>query len=422
MQGSQPLSLRRNFSWTFLGNIVYAGCQWGMLVVLAKLGRPEMVGQFTLGLAVTAPIILFCNLQLRQIQATDSQQTYSFQDYWSLRIVTTFIACLIILGVALMNHHDTERVLVILLVGASKAIEALSDVLYGWLQQRERMDQLAHSTILHGMVTLGALGITVAISGNLVLGLVGLLVGRAFVLVINDISVCRKLGLDTQAFAIRSKGDRPGFQTFLSRRVQTVFRLLRITLPMGLVMMLISLNTNIPRYFIEAHVGSRELGIFAAMAYLQVVGTTLVSALGQSASPRLAQYHHLANHRAFKQLMVKLMSIAVGIGSLGVVIAQFYGKELLSMIYSSEFAEHSDIFVWLMVATGLLYVVSFLGYAATAQRKIRLQPVVLLTSVASSLVACQLLVPNYGLTGAAIATIITSTAMTFGYIVLLVFG
>ncbi len=29
-------SLRWNFSWTFVGNIIYSGCQWGMLVVLAK--------------------------------------------------------------------------------------------------------------------------------------------------------------------------------------------------------------------------------------------------------------------------------------------------------------------------------------------------------------------------------------------------
>ena len=52
------LSLRANFSWTFMGRVVYVGCQWGMLTVLAKLGSPEMVGRFSLGLAVTAPIIL----------------------------------------------------------------------------------------------------------------------------------------------------------------------------------------------------------------------------------------------------------------------------------------------------------------------------------------------------------------------------
>jgi len=72
------LSLRANFSWTFVGNVVYAGCQWGMLVVLAKLGSPETVGLFALGLAVTAPVIQFVNLQLRGAQVTDAAHEYQF--------------------------------------------------------------------------------------------------------------------------------------------------------------------------------------------------------------------------------------------------------------------------------------------------------------------------------------------------------
>lgn len=77
-QSFEPLSLRQNFSWTFVGNVVYAACQWGMLVALTKLGTPEMVGQFTLGLAVTSPVFLFSNLQLRTLMATDAKQEYHF--------------------------------------------------------------------------------------------------------------------------------------------------------------------------------------------------------------------------------------------------------------------------------------------------------------------------------------------------------
>ncbi len=35
---TNALSIHENFSWTFAGNVVYAGSQWGILVVLAKLG------------------------------------------------------------------------------------------------------------------------------------------------------------------------------------------------------------------------------------------------------------------------------------------------------------------------------------------------------------------------------------------------
>jgi polysaccharide biosynthesis protein PslG len=47
MKQLKPLTLRRNFSWTFIGNVVYTACQWGMLVVLAKLGSSEMRGLTT---------------------------------------------------------------------------------------------------------------------------------------------------------------------------------------------------------------------------------------------------------------------------------------------------------------------------------------------------------------------------------------
>src|ERR1043166_3883519 len=84
--------LRANFLWTLCGTLVYSGCQWGLLVVLAKLGNAEMVGQFALGLAITAPALMFSNLQLRSVLATDASGEYSFGDYLGLRLVMTVAA------------------------------------------------------------------------------------------------------------------------------------------------------------------------------------------------------------------------------------------------------------------------------------------------------------------------------------------
>ena len=54
-------------------------------------------------------------------------------------------------------------------------------------------------------------------------------------------------------------------------------------LPLTLAGLLISLNTNLPRYFIEIHLGEASLGIFSAMAYLIVAGGMLITSLGQAA-------------------------------------------------------------------------------------------------------------------------------------------
>src|SRR5574342_848343 len=79
--------MKRNVAWALAGNVVYAGCQWAMLVALAKLCSPEMVGQFALGVAVTSPVVLLTGLQLRAALATDVTGTFSLEEYLGLRLI-----------------------------------------------------------------------------------------------------------------------------------------------------------------------------------------------------------------------------------------------------------------------------------------------------------------------------------------------
>jgi O-antigen/teichoic acid export membrane protein len=105
----------------------------------------------------------------------------------------------------------------------------------------------------------------------------------------------------------------------------------------------------------------------------------------------------------------------------GALIAAVAGHRVLSLLYSPEFAEHSGLLVRLMVAAALWYITSILGYAATAKRKIRKQPIVLLTTILISALSCYWLVPTAGLLGAANSMLITSAVAMVGYFWLLIF-
>ena len=74
-----------------------------MLVVLAKFGSPEMVGNFALALAVTAPVFMLTNLQLRAIQAIDVKDQYVYGDYLALRLFGTALALTVILAMVLFS-------------------------------------------------------------------------------------------------------------------------------------------------------------------------------------------------------------------------------------------------------------------------------------------------------------------------------
>ncbi|WP_193194508.1 lipopolysaccharide biosynthesis protein [Nostoc sp. MG11] len=405
LQNSQPLSLRRNFYWTFAGNMIYAGCQWGMLVVLAKLGTPEMVGRFTLGLAVTAPIILFSNLNLRAVQATDAKQQYRFGDYLLLRLITILLAVVVIIGLTLVGGYRGETALVILVIGLAKGIESISDVFYGLLQQRERMDRIAKSMIFKGLLSLIALSGGVFITKSVAWGAVGLAFVWLFILIIYDIPTSIQLiGVNNLQACLTLA--REFFKMQNVRRspwpidIKTLKELLWLTLPLGFVMMLISLQTNIPRYFIERYLGERELGIFAAIAYLQLVGITVVLALGQSATPRLAKYYASGDRSLFKTLLIKLIGVGVILGVVGVLLALVAGQEILTILYRPEYARYSNLFVGVMVAAGIGYIGSYLNFGITATRVFERFTIPYLLLTLLTVATSWLLIPNFGLVGA----------------------
>ena len=83
------VSLRSNFAWTFAGNAVYAAGQWALLSLIAKRGGSEMLGQYALALAITAPVAMLSHLNLRAVIATDVAGKHPFGDYLVVRFGAT---------------------------------------------------------------------------------------------------------------------------------------------------------------------------------------------------------------------------------------------------------------------------------------------------------------------------------------------
>jgi O-antigen/teichoic acid export membrane protein len=420
----QPLTLRRNFSWTLIGNLIYAASQWGMLVVLAKLGNLEMVGQFTLGLAITAPIITFTNLQLRGLQATDALEQYSFGHYFGLRIISTGLALVMIGAIALVSGYPWTTALIILLIGISKSIEAISDVFYGLLQQHERMDRIAVSLMIKGPLSLVLLALGIYFTGTLWWGILGLIAAWLFVLIFSDVQSAVLLLRHLSATQRDSKTTANKVSYAMSPKWQpkVLLRLIALALPMGFVMLFVSLNVNIPRYFLEQRLGIEDLGIFAAISYLMVAGKLVVSSLAMSADARLAKYYASGNLAAFRNLLLKLLGIGAILGGIGVLMALFAGREILSILYKPEYGQRNDIFILVMVAALIDYLFAFLGHGMTAARYFRVQIPLLATVSLASVLSSLFLIPILGMQGAALSLIISTFVGVMGSLGVLVYA
>jgi O-antigen/teichoic acid export membrane protein len=385
-------SLRRNVAWALVGNVVYAGSQWAMLVILAKLTSPMAVGQFALGLALTAPIVLLLNLQLRAAQATDARGHYQFGDYLALRLATVGLTFVTVVAAVLVLGYRRETALVVAGIALAKCAESITDIFHGLFQRRERMDLIAKSGMAKSALSLAAFYGGLYLGHHVAWGVAGLALAWTAMLVGYDIPQARRL-------ARQDSGGRLSLRPRWRRR--SIGPLVRVTLPLGIGAMLLALNVNLPRYFVEHLLGERSLGIYAALAYFVVAGSTVVSAIGESAVPRLANYHAHGDSAAYRTLVGKLLLAASVIGALGVIVTMAGGRLLLQWVYGPDYAAAAPVFVWIMVAGLLMYIAVVLGYGLVAARRFPEQLLLLICTALVTVGTCAILIPRWGLAGAA---------------------
>lgn len=392
--------LRRNLAWTLAGDAIYAACQWGMLIVLAKLGRPDMVGQFALGLAITAPVMILTNLSLRPIVATEHVGGSYFRDYLSLRLISSGLALALIIGIAVTAGYRQETLLIILVVGLAKAIEAISDIFYGLLQQHERMDRIATSMMLKGVLSLAALAISVASTGQALGGLIAMAMVWVVVLLTYDVPN----GIAVLSAAGVQEGIRPRWDR------EALGNIARLAWPLGLTAMFVSATAFVPRYFVERYGGEEQLGIFAAMAYLMVAGSMVMNALCQTAIPRLARHYAGGERDSFRALLFKLVIVGSALGAAGLSLVLGFGGEVLNILYTPEYARHADVLVWIMVAAAIDYIGTCLSWGVTSTREFHHFSIPYFLVASLAVIASAILVPTHGLLGAAWVLCLLATA------------
>ena len=394
MSGKQQgrLSLRRNFSWILVGSMVENGSKWAMFILLTKLTSPEEVGSFSLALAVTTPITILTQLQLRAALITDAGEEHPFGAYRALRLISVVVSMLIVgaVGVGLYGVGYTGAL--IAMVGLSQVMTSLRDIWMGLSQKQERMDVTATGNMIDGFASLVLFAALLVAIGDVLWAVGGMVVARLATLFFYDMPHARATMDDGQSDAL--VWHRPA-----------LVRLFWKVLPLGLTTALVSLNSNIPQYFNEEYLGRENVAFFAAIFYFVLAAWLVVASLGRAASPRLARLYRSADRRRFSALLWKLLAISAGLGLVCILGFALFGEHFLRIAYSEEYAAHADILIVLMFAGGLRFINATLGVAMTAARYFKIQPLVYGAVTVTTVLACWEFIPAYGLLGAAWAAV-----------------
>lgn len=386
--------VRDNFAWSLSAGFTYALAQWGVVVAFTHLGTAEQLGEFALGLAVTAPVMLLARMQLRTLEATDARGAFRTEHYLALMLLNVAVGVLACGAVGWLAGYAPHTLALITLIALAKGAENVSEVYFGALQQQERISFVARSMMLKGALSVTAVWLTLWATRSSTLAAAALGLTWLSVLLLFDVPVNRRvLGRPGPWRRLR--------QTPRRELLRQVRALLGVAWALGFVALLGTLRPNVPRYVIEAHLGAAALGHYAALAYFAALGGRVVDALIQALSPRLARYHAAGDRRRYGRALGVFVGAAAGVGVCAVAGSLLLGRWALTLVYGRAYAQDVRLFAWLMGAAALEYVGVTLQVALTAARQLKVQMALLTASVGVVALAALAWVPRVGPVGAA---------------------
>lgn len=394
------LKITRSLTWVFAGNTATAAAQWGIVVILTRFSGPDVLGAYVLGLSIASVAFALTNLELRTLFVTDQTRLTPFATYLKLRATTGLATLLILVFLAwvLPEMRGQQMRVAIVAVALVKGLDGISDIIYAQLQSRETMTSIGQSQLAKALLSLCFLGIALAFLQNQMWTIGALVVPSAFVLLFHDLPTLRTSSSSTSP--------ELNWRTTLKQ----VGSLVQTGIPFAIVTTMVMLHAALPRFVVASSMGKAEAGIMGALTYAAIAPNLLMVALGQSSVTTLVQSLEDNDRKEFQAGVFRLLAVAIALGFVTLLSGFFLGERILHLLYGPQFLDHEKELLVFLGASAVGYVNTALGYGLSSSRVFAAQIPMMASVCLICLAASLILVPRWGLIGAAAAQLTSMTA------------
>ena len=132
----------------------------------------------------------------------------------------------------------------------------------------------------------------------------------------------------------------------------------------------------------------------------------------------MATMFHSGDVTGFRRLLGRMLAVYLVLGIAGVAMVPLLGQWLLTFLFRAEYAVHTDLLLVVMCAAAVAYQAGALTTALIAIRVIHRQFPLRMFTAATSLAACAVLVPVYGIRGAALALVVAKLPFVIASLVI----
>lgn len=392
----------KNFVWNAIGLTLNSCNSLFFLIVVRFVNGLDIAGIFTYAFALCIFLYTFAIFYNRSFQVSDLKNKYSFNDYFTCRIVTSLFSLLFILAFCLINQLSFFEISIVLLLSGFRIIEAISDCFYGAIQKKNKLYQTGISLSLKAIVGLLAFFIVDHLTGSLPIAILALIFVNLLLFFFYDLPNYRKLYNDRIKLTL----------THLKP-------LLKSCLPIFIFSALAIYLSNCQKYILPYFEPDEIQAIFGILimpaTVLGLIGSYLINPFINAFS----KHHAEKKYNLFATSTKKILLSMVIFGIIALIVCFFIGIPLLQTIFQLDLSSYR-ITLELIILASLFYAIALiLSSLLTILNENRRQTYIYLIAAIIATITSVVFIPPFSVNGATYSFLISSFILVILYISLL---
>lgn len=388
---------------SILASIIYNFGQFILIVICAKLKGSEAVGIVSYSFSLTAPIFMLFELRLQFVYMADAANNYTFKDYLTLRVFGVILSLGTVILILIFLKEETIIFFCALFISFSKVFESLGDIYLSYGQKRHVLKYYLMSRICRGFLGASVFFLIFYSTDNIIYSFFSLSFSSLLIFFLLERKVPYFISFSKIISHVTESNS-----LFNSYSIKfNIWELFKKTFSLGGVSCLISLSTNIPRYFLKSYSGFLEVGIYSIVSYAATVNILIMNSFFHPLIPALSQKYANGNIDLFKKDFFGFIKIGFVYSFIVILLSYLLGNSAISFCFGSQFLSSKVFLMLMMVSSCLNFLSLFILYGLTAAGFLRLQFLFYLANVSLMLTLCYIFIPQEGLIGASISYCIT---------------
>ncbi len=349
------VSNKEKFIWNMLGSLSNAFSSLILSICVNRFIGGESGGIFAFAYSNAQLMLTVGQCEVRPYQSTDINEKYSFNSYFSLRMITCMLM-IIITGIYVwFNDFSYEKGVVVFTLSMFKMIEAFTDVFAGRFQQKDRIDLSGKIFFVRVVSSTIVFILLIITTKSLMLSSIGMFITSFTLFWLYD---RKHLFIE----------DRKGL-AFEYRDLRQLFVEILPLFIGSFVMMYIN---NAPKYAINELCGDEIQNIYNILFMPAFVINLFSLFVFRPMLVTMAMRWNLGELKMLRSILLKMYIVIVGLTGIALVGTWLCGIPILSIVYGIDLQEYKLQLLMVMTTGGISALLTFSTQVITIMRKQRI--------------------------------------------------